>query len=71
MSGKAIFKGICVGLFGMMLSFVGQDPQTGIARYSENFLFMWDGMDLITLVLAMFAVPEMIHLGVKGGATRR
>jgi TctA family transporter len=25
-------------------------------------------MDLITAVLALFAVPEMIHLGVKGGA---
>ena len=67
-SGKAIFKGIVVGLYGMMLSFVGQDPQTGIARYSENYLFLWDGMDLITAVLALFAVPEMIHLGVKGGA---
>ena len=67
-SGSAISKGILVGLFGMMLAFIGQDPQTGIARYSDDFLFLWEGMDLITAVLAMFAVPEMIHLGVKGGA---
>lgn len=67
-SGAAIFKGIVVGLYGMMLAFVGMDPQTGIARYSEDFLFLWDGLDLITAVLALFAVPEMIHLGVKGGA---
>jgi len=67
-SGAAIHKGIVVGLYGMMLAFVGMDPQTGIARYSEDFLFLWDGMDLITAVLALFAVPEMIHLGVKGGA---
>ena len=67
-SGSAIFKGILVGLFGMMLAFIGQDPQTGIARYSDDFLFLWEGMDLITAVLAIFAVPEMIHLGVKGGA---
>jgi TctA family transporter len=67
-SGAAIFKGIVVGFYGMMLAFVGMDPQTGIARYSEDFLFLWDGMDLITAVLALFAVPEMIHLGVKGGA---
>ncbi|MQA67258.1 MAG: hypothetical protein GEU76_15375 [Alphaproteobacteria bacterium] len=67
-SGTAISKGILVGFFGMMLAFIGQDPQTGIARYSEDFLFLWEGMDLITAVLAIFAVPEMIHLGVKGGA---
>lgn len=67
-SGSAIFKGITVGLYGMMLAFIGMDPQTGIARYSEDFLFLWDGLDLITAVLALFAVPEMIHLGVKGGA---
>ena len=67
-SGAAIFKGIVVGFYGMMLAFVGMDPQTGIARYSDSFLFLWDGMDLITAVLALFAVPEMIHLGVKGGS---
>lgn len=67
-SGSAIFKGLVVGFYGMMLSFVGMDPQTGIARYSDEFLFLWDGMDLITAVLALFAVPEMIHLGVKGGS---
>jgi len=67
-SGSAIFKGLVVGFYGMMLAFIGMDPQTGIARYSDEFLFLWDGMDLITAVLALFAVPEMIHLGIKGGA---
>ncbi|TDI67470.1 MAG: hypothetical protein E2O90_02490 [Alphaproteobacteria bacterium] len=67
-SGAFISKGLVVGFYGMMLAFVGMDPQTGIARYSEDFLFLWDGMDLITAVLALFAVPEMIHLGVKGGS---
>ena len=67
-SGSAIFKGLVVGFYGMMLAFVGMDPQTGIARYSDELLFLWDGMDLITAVLALFAVPEMIHLGVKGGS---
>lgn len=67
-SGNDIFKGIIVGLMGLMLSFIGMDPQTGTARYSEHFLFMWDGIDLISAVLAIFAVPEMIALGVRGGS---
>ena len=66
--GGNIFKGMIVGLFGMMLSTVGMDPQTGTARFSGDYLFLWDGISLVTCVLAIFAVPEMITLAVKGGS---
>jgi len=71
LSGASIFKGVSVGLFGMMLAFVGMDPQTGTARYSGDYLFLWDGLSLITVILAIFAVPEMIALGVQGGSISR
>jgi putative tricarboxylic transport membrane protein len=66
--GANIFKGMIVGLFGMMLATVGMDPQTGTARYAGDYLFLWDGISLVTCVLALFAVPEMITLAVKGGS---
>ena len=66
--GGGIFKGIIVGLFGLMLATVGMDPQTGTARYSGDYLFLWDGLSLVTAVIALFAVPEMIALGVQGGS---
>lgn len=66
--GGGIFKGIIVGLFGLMLATVGMDPQTGTARYSGDYLFLWDGLSLVTAVIALFAVPEMIALGVRGGS---
>jgi TctA family transporter len=68
LSGNSLIKGVIVGFFGLMLAFVGMDPQLGIARYSFGMLFLWDGVDVITAILAMFAIPEMIALGVKGGA---
>ncbi|HEX2725060.1 MAG TPA: tripartite tricarboxylate transporter permease [Beijerinckiaceae bacterium] len=69
LAGKGnIFKGIIVGLYGMMLATIGMDPQTGTARFAGDYLFMWDGISLVTAVLALFAVPEMIALGVKGGS---
>lgn len=68
LSGDSLVKGLAVGLFGLMLAFVGLDPQTGIARYTFGQLFLWDGIDVITAILAMFAIPEMISLGVKGGS---
>lgn len=69
LAGKGqIFKGIIVGLFGMMLATVGMDPQTGTARYSGDYLFLWDGVSTITAVLAVFAIPEMIALASRGGS---
>jgi putative tricarboxylic transport membrane protein len=67
-SGDKIVKGLIVGFYGLMLSTVGMDPQTGTPRFSGDALFLWDGVSLVTAVLALFAVPEMIALGTKGGA---
>ncbi|MEA2951426.1 MAG: putative tricarboxylic transport rane protein [Alphaproteobacteria bacterium] len=68
-SGKGnIFKGLMVGFYGMILATVGMDPQTGTPRFAGDYLFLWDGLSLVTAVLALFAVPEMIALGVKGGS---
>ena len=66
--GENIFKGMIVGLFGMILATIGMDPQTGTARFAGDNLFLWDGISLVTCVLALFAVPEMITLAVKGGS---
>jgi putative tricarboxylic transport membrane protein len=64
----SIFKGLIVGLYGMILATIGMDPQTGTTRFAGDFLFLWDGLSLVTAVLALFAVPEMIALGAKGGS---
>jgi putative tricarboxylic transport membrane protein len=66
--GGQIFKGIIIGLFGMMLATVGMDPFTGTPRFAGDLLFLWDGLSLVTAVLAIFAIPEMIALAVKGGS---
>jgi TctA family transporter len=65
LSGESLVKGLVVGMFGLMLAFVGLDPTTGGERYTFGQLFLWDGLDIITAVLAMFAIPEMIELGVR------
>jgi len=63
LSGKSIVKGLILGLLGLMVAFVGLDPTTGAPRYTFGQLFLWDGIDIITAVLAMFAIPEMLALG--------
>ena len=71
LSGGSLLKGLIVGCFGLMVAFVGLDPISGIARYTFGQLFLWDGVDIITAVLAIYAVPEMIALGVEGGSVSR
>src|SRR5262245_12434809 len=65
LSGKNIAKGLSVGLFGLMVSLIGLDPSTGVPRFTFDQIFLWDGVDIITAILAMFAIPEMISLGVS------
>lgn len=68
LSGNSLIKGLLVGFLGLMMAFVTLDPQTGTQRYTFDLLFLWDGVDIITAVLGMFAIPEMIALGVAGGS---
>ena len=68
LSGKNIVKGLALGMLGLMVAFVGLDPSTGGPRYTFGHLFLWDGIDIITAVLAMYAIPEMIALGSGQGA---
>ncbi len=68
-SGANLRKGVIVGCLGLALSCVGLSQQTGEPRFVFGQLFLWDGIDFITAVLAMFVVPEMLTLGVSNGNT--
>jgi TctA family transporter len=68
LSGDSLVKGLIVGCLGLTVAMVGMDPMTGVARFTFGQLFLWDGVDVITAVLALFAIPEMIALGVRGGS---
>ena len=65
LSGKSLLKGLIVGLFGLMVSFIRLDPLTAESRYTYGQLFLWDGIDAVTAVIAIFAIPEIIFLAVK------
>jgi len=67
LAGKMLVQGLIVGCFGWLLGMIGLDPQTGVQRYTFDQLFLWDGFDVISGVLALYALPEMMLLGRKGG----
>ena len=63
LAGKMLVQGLIVGCFGWLIGMIGLDPQTGVQRFTFNQLFLWDGFDVISGVLALYALPEMMQLG--------
>lgn len=70
-SGKSLVRGLIAGTLGVLLSFVGYDPVTGIPRFTMGSLYLYDGIDMITALIGLFAVSEMIGLIVEGKTIAR
>ncbi|ATW28829.1 hypothetical protein DCMF_22510 [Candidatus Formimonas warabiya] len=68
LSGKSMIKGLVSGILGLLISFIGQDPVTGVSRYTFDSVFLMDGIDLIAVVCGLYAVGEMIKLFVEGSS---
>ena len=71
LSGKrprTMLRGFLAGALGLTLAAVGQDPQAGNLRYAFGSLYLWDGLDLVPVLVGFFAIPEIIDLAVRGTA---
>jgi TctA family transporter len=64
LSGNAPLRGVCAACFGMMLSMIGTDPQSGTLRWTMDSLYLWDGMPLVPVTLGIFALPELCDLAI-------
>jgi TctA family transporter len=65
----SLVKGLAMAGGGLLLSFVGQDPRTGEARYTLGLPYLWDGLALAPVLLGVFSVAEMIDLFASGRRT--
>ncbi|MCZ6496833.1 MAG: tripartite tricarboxylate transporter permease, partial [Alphaproteobacteria bacterium] len=45
---------------GVLIAFVGSDPQTGTLRWTMDTLYLWDGMPLFTAAYGLLILPEVI-----------
>ena len=66
LSGRSMMKGLLAGGAGLMLAAIGVDPQTGSLRYTFGNLYLWDRLDLVPVVVGLFAIPEIVDLAVRG-----
>lgn len=78
LSGRNLLKGLISGALGLALATVGLDPINSIPRYTlhrflgeDVGLFLWDGISLVVVTIGLFAIPEIIDLGVEGSSIAR
>jgi len=64
--GRALLRGFIAGLLGLLVALVGQDPQGGVQRFTFGQLYLWSGLDLVPVLVGLFAIPEIIDLAVRG-----
>ena len=65
LSGNEPIKGLAVACFGLMLSLVGSDPQTGTLRWTFGTFYMWDHLPLVPIAIGVFAIPELAEMAIE------
>jgi len=65
---SAQLKGFAMGLLGLLLATIGQERQSGILRFDFGLIYLWEGLDLIPVLVGIFAIPEIIDLAARGTA---
>ena len=68
LSGDSMLRGLIAALAGLGLSYVGYAENGGVPRYWLGTTYLLDGLQLVPVVLGLFAIPELIELVVRGGS---
>jgi putative tricarboxylic transport membrane protein len=55
-------KALLAGLLGLLLSFVGNDPATGMQRFTFGQLYLFDKLDVIPVLIGIFGFATMLGL---------
>jgi TctA family transporter len=65
---RGLLRGFLAGGLGMMIATIGQDPQAGVPRYTFDVLYLWNGLELVPILIGIFAIPEIIDLATRGSS---
>lgn len=60
-----VIKTLVSGLLGLFLATIGMDPQTGVARFTWGNTTLLSGVEMIPVMIGLFAVTEVLKQTVK------
>ncbi|WP_162354494.1 tripartite tricarboxylate transporter permease [Natrialba swarupiae] len=58
----AILSGLVGACFGLLIAFHGFNPVTGSARFTFDIQYLYDGFNIIPVIIGLFAIAEAIKL---------
>jgi len=64
LSGSAPLRGVSIACLGIMISMIGIDAQTAQRRWTGEWVYLWDGVPMIPVMLGLFALPELCDLAI-------
>jgi putative tricarboxylic transport membrane protein len=56
----SMLKGLISGFFGLAIAVVGVDPLSAVQRFTFDRLELYEGFDLVAVLIGLFAVTEML-----------
>lgn len=62
LSAGSMLKGLIAGAFGLLLSTIGMAPVGGQIRLAFGFSGLQAGLELISILIAFFCIPEVIGM---------
>lgn len=65
LSGRAPLKGLAGAAIGILIAMVGYTPQSGTLRWTNDLVYLWEGLPLVPITLGLFAIPEILDLVVR------
>lgn len=64
-SGNSLSKGMIAATMGLLLSTVGLDLVYGGSRFTFGILELTGGVNLVPLLIGLFAIPEIVNYYIK------
>jgi putative tricarboxylic transport membrane protein len=62
LAGKHLIKGFIMVSLGLLVALVGVDPEVGVPRFTFGQLYLWEGINLIPVVVGLFGGSEVLQL---------
>jgi putative tricarboxylic transport membrane protein len=62
LAGQDLIKGFVMAAFGFLLAMVGLDPQSSIQRFTFGQLYLWEGINVVPVVVGLFGGAEVLQL---------
>ncbi|WP_182199772.1 tripartite tricarboxylate transporter permease [Paraliobacillus salinarum] len=58
-AGKSLLKALIAATIGIFVSTIGADPLFGVERFTFGSYYLYEGIDLVTALIGLFALTEI------------